>query len=127
MSEQEKITCKQERALPLAVYWTLGVEPPAPEWSERGRRDIDYKTRGARVSEREANESKLLELSARPGPECFRGPRRRRVRRFQTFGLGLRQSALRGALCLTTASQSASDSDELTGRSRHIYAVTPYP
>jgi hypothetical protein len=30
--------------------------------SERGRRDIDYRTRGARVREREANASKLSEL-----------------------------------------------------------------
>jgi hypothetical protein len=29
-----------------------------------GRRDIDHKTRGARVSEREANESKPSELTA---------------------------------------------------------------
>src|SRR6266478_2233052 len=35
----------------------------AREWSERGRRDIDHRTRGARVREREANASTLSELA----------------------------------------------------------------
>ena len=39
----------------------------AREWSERGRRDIDHKTRGARVREREANESILWELGSSSG------------------------------------------------------------
>jgi hypothetical protein len=36
---------------------------PAREWSERGRRDIDHVTRGARVREWAVNESMLSELA----------------------------------------------------------------
>ena len=39
------------------------VKAPAREWSERGRRDIDYKTRGVRVRERESNASTPSELN----------------------------------------------------------------
>ena len=39
------------------------LSEPAREWSGLGGRDIDHKTRGARVSEREANESTLSEFT----------------------------------------------------------------
>ena len=45
---------------------------PTREWSEAGRRDIDRKTRGARVSEREANESKRSESTANPSFYSYR-------------------------------------------------------
>jgi len=64
--------------------WALDVDRPAREWSERGRRDIDHRTRGARVSEREANESKHSELRGhasllftRSNLECPAQPARR--------------------------------------------------
>jgi hypothetical protein len=52
---------------------------PAREWNEPGGRDIDHTTRGARVREREAIESKLSELRRDPDfiehvrvPQCIR-------------------------------------------------------
>ena len=45
----------------LLLNWT-----PARERSELGSRDIDHKTRGARVRAREAIESMLSELDSLP-------------------------------------------------------------
>jgi hypothetical protein len=59
-----------ERLFCYAVSPSAAETTSAREWSEPGGRDIDYKTRGARVREREAIESKPSELSMLPPPSA---------------------------------------------------------